>query len=381
VLHRLAWLQLITEKRRLAAALAGISFGVMLQFMQFGFRDAMFQSATTFHDSLDGEIVITSSLYESIVGPGTIARRRLQQALAVPGVRSVAPVNVTMAPMKNPISGADKALFVVGLDPDRVVLNIPSVIENAHLIKVPDVAIFDALSRPEFGPIPELVQRNGRVITEVAGRRTTIAGLFQLGVSFAGNGHLIESDTTFRKQFNRPEGTFEFGVVRLEPGADIAAVQAELGRRLPKDVRVLNHAQLREIEIAHWNENTPIGFIFLAGLLVGLLVGAVIVYQILYTDVSDHLGEYATLKAMGYSDRHLSFVVLEEAFILSLVGFPIGYAMGELLYYVARDATHLPMVMTRTRAGVVFALTVVMCGISALLALRKLKAADPAEVF
>jgi putative ABC transport system permease protein len=381
MLHKLAWYQLITEKRRLAAALAGIAFAVLLQLMQFGFRDALFTSSTVIHGQLRADLVLTSSQYEYVLATGTISQRRLYEALALPEVESVAPVYLGVAAFKNTVTKEDKRIFVIAFDPEQVVLEVPSVNENIKHVKVPDVAIFDALSRPDFGPVAEQFRQQKTVTTEVGGRRTRIGGLFELGVSFAGNGHLIMSDASFRRMFNRPEGVTEFGLVRLKPGSDILSVQAKLQRQLPPDVRVLTRQQFVDLEQAFWDTNSPIGFIFLLGSVVGLLVGAVIVYQILYTDVSDHLGEYATLKAMGYADRYLYYVVLEEALILSVAGFPIGFGLAQLLYMLARDATHLPIVMTGPRAMVVLVLTILMCGISGFAAMRKLRSADPAEVF
>jgi putative ABC transport system permease protein len=381
MLHKLAWYQLVSEKRRLMAALAGIAFAVLLQLMQFGFRDALFTSSTVFHNALVADLVLTSSQYEYVLATGTITRRRLYQALALPEVESVAAVYMGVAPFKNTVTREDKRIFVIAFDPEQVVLNVPSVIENARQVKVPDVAIFDARSRPDFGPVADEFRQQGSVITEIGGRRTRIGGLFELGVSFAGNGHLIMSDASFRKMFNRPDGVMEFGLVRLKPGTNIHEAQAALTNLLPNDVRVLTRPEFAALEQRFWDTNSPIGFIFLLGTLVGLLVGAVIVYQILYTDVSDHIGEYATLKAMGYTDRALAFVVLEEALILSISGYPIGFLLAQVLYAAARDATHLPIEMTVPRAVLVFVLTIVMCVGSGLMAMRKLRSADPAEVF
>jgi putative ABC transport system permease protein len=113
----------------------------------------------------------------------------------------------------------------------------------------------------------------------------------------------------------------------------------------------------------------------------GLVVGMIIVYQILFADISDHLKEYATLKAMGYTNRYLSGVVLMEASILALVGFVPGVAICDRLYDVARQATMLPMAIEPLRASQVLGLTLVMSWGSALIAMRKLRAADPADVF
>ena len=55
-----------------------------------------------------------------------------------------------------------------------------------------------------------------------------------------------------------------------------------------------------------------------------MLVGLVIVYQVLSTDVADHLREYATFKAMGYPHRFFLGIVFEEALILGVIGFVPG---------------------------------------------------------
>jgi putative ABC transport system permease protein len=380
--NRLSWYQLISEKRKLLAALAGVTFAVLLQMMQFGFRDALFESSTTIHSQLRADLLLISPQFEYILSTGIIPRRRLYQALGLPQVESVAPVYFAIGPLKNPETGAERVISILAFDPNEVVLEIPSVIQNAAHLKVPDVAIFDELSLPNnFGPVVENVRERGSVMTEVNGRRMKVAGLFQLGASFSATGYLIVSDTTFRRLFARPEGVFEFGLVRLKPGSDVLAAQAALTRLLPPDVKVVTRQEFVDLEHQFWSQNSPIGFIFLAGSLIGLLVGAVIIYQILYTDITDHMSQYATLKAMGYRDRYLYSVVFGEAVILSILGFPIGVLLSQVLYSVARDATRLPIEMNAQRAVIVLALTVGMAAFSCIVAMRKLRKADPAECF
>jgi len=110
-------------------------------------------------------------------------------------------------------------------------------------------------------------------------------------------------------------------------------------------------------------------------------VGCVIVYQVLYTDVSDHLPEYATLMAMGYQLKTLVGVVVREGLILALVGYIPAYLAGQALYWFVRDATRLPVGMDLSRATTVFTMILVMCMLSAGLAMRRLVDADPAEIF
>ena len=121
--------------------------------------------------------------------------------------------------------------------------------------------------------------------------------------------------------------------------------------------------------------------IFNLGVLVGLAVGAIIVYQILYSDVGDHLGEYATMKAMGYGDRFVVAIIVQESVILASLAFFPSVLMAMGLYQILVLSTGLLVTMTISRAVVVFGLTLVICGASGWLATGKLRRLDPAEVF
>jgi len=248
-------------------------------------------------------------------------------------------------------------------------------------LSVPDTALFDVGSRPEYGPVSDLLRSRAGVSTGVNGRRLTIVGLFDLGATFGAGGHLLTSDVTFSRLFDRPLGMIDLGLIRLKPHADAAAVRRDLVGRLPDDVVVLTRGEFAEQEADYWEKRAAIGFIFDLGAAMGLFVGAVIVYQILYTDVVDHLHEYATLKAIGYRDRFLFWIVLQESIVLSVLGFVPGFVIAEILYAIARHNAHVPVEMTVGRAAGVFALTVIMCMASGSIAMRKLTAADPAEIF
>jgi putative ABC transport system permease protein len=107
----------------------------------------------------------------------------------------------------------------------------------------------------------------------------------------------------------------------------------------------------------------------------------VIVYQILFSDVASHLKEYATLKAMGYSGFYLARVVLGAALILAVAGFLPGLALSTFLYDVVGGATFLPLRMEPALALTVFAMIFSMCAVAGLLAVRKLRDANPADMF
>jgi putative ABC transport system permease protein len=223
----------------------------------------------------------------------------------------------------------------------------------------------------------------GEVVrTEVNDREIEVVGLYEMGTSFGIDASILTSADNFLRLFpNRPRTQIDYGLIRIEPGADLEAVRSELERVLPDDVNVFTREQFVAREHAYWDSTTPIGFVFAFGSIIGVVVGAIIVYQILFADVSDHIAEYATLKAMGYSNRYMSWVVIQQSVILGALGFVPGVVVCLWLYRLTGEATHLPMFLTWERAVGVLALTIGMCAVSGLLALRKIRALDPAEIF
>lgn len=380
----LAWLQLQRERMRLLIALAGIGFAVILMFIQLGFQDALFDSSVRLHINMQGDIFLISPQSTSLIAMRSFSQRRLYQAYGMPGVASISPIYLDFALWKNPVNRRTRGILVIGFDPADPVFS-PALVPDLAPIQLPDVVLFDEKSRAEFGPIAELFQQQGSVQTEMAGRRVTVGGLFQLGASFGADGNLITSDLNFLRIFDqRDKGLIDVGMVTLAPGADLQTTLAEMRRQIQdvtNDVKILSKEEFVQFEQNYWRSSTAIGFIFTLGTAIGFLVGTIIVYQILYTDITDHLAEYATLKAMGYKNNYLLTVVFQEAVILSVLGYIPGFLLALGLYTLTRNATSLPIMMTANRAILVFCLAVIMCVISGAIAVRKVQDADPADIF
>ena len=336
------------------------------------------------HNSLEGDIVLINPQTDALQSLSRFSQRRLYQALDLKAVESVAPIYVDFTEWKNPQTRKVRKIQVMGINPRERVFNLPGVTENLDKIKMPDVVLFDRASRPEFGAVAASVNAGKEVTTEVANRRIKVGGIFQLGTSFGADGNILTSDQNFLRLFkkkNRKRGLIDIGLIKLKPGENTPVVVEQLKKYLPKDVKVLSKQGFVDYEKAYWASSTPIGFIFALGAIMGFIVGTVIVYQILYSEVSDHMAEYATLKAMGYTQTYLLLVVFQEAIILATLGFIPGFGFAMFQYNMARNATLLPIVMTASRAGTVLILTILMCLISGLIAVRKLGAADPADIF
>lgn len=382
----LGWLQLRHRPLRLLVAVAGIAFAVLLIMMQLGFRSALFESAVRFHERFNYDIALFSPDSVFIVRPQGFSVRRLYQAQGDPAVVDVSPVHIFPAVFKNPWNSERRSINAIGFEPGDDLLVTPGFAENQASLTRQDVVILDAASRPEFGPpdrsLADAFAVEGKLRTEINDREVEITGLFQMGTSFGIDGTIVTSVDNWLRLFpDRERNEIQLGLLRLDPAADPDLVRDRLRERLPADVLVMTKADFVARERAYWNSATPIGYVFAFGAIMGLVVGAIIVYQILFADVTEHLPEYGTLRALGYTNGFVSGIVLQQAVVLSVLGFVPGAGAAVWLYGKAASATNLPLYLTQERAVIVFGMTLGMCALSALLAVRKVRRLDPADVF
>ncbi|MEM6427149.1 MAG: ABC transporter permease DevC [Cyanobacteria bacterium P01_D01_bin.128] len=388
----LAWAQLSHQKVRLAVALTGVGFANILMFTMMGLESLISDGSTILHESLRGDLFLMSSFNPSLQFPAPIPRAYLLQADAVEGIDTAAPLYLSSGKWTNPsqlgsaapLPGGDlfgNRVRVIAFNPSQPVLDLPVVDAQRDRLSIPQSVLFDELSQPSLGDIPQLWAETGAVQTLMENQRVTVVGLFSLGSTVIEKGNVVMSDLTYTHWFGNDSLThINLGVLTVEPGSDLATVQAQLQVHLPEFVEVLTKEELIAKE-RRYSANNPIGIIFRFGSTVGFVVGIVVVYQVLYTDISDHLPEYATLKAMGYSDGSLLRVVLMEAMLLGVLGFVPGFVASIGLYQVLTTITRIPLMMKGALAMQVFVLTLVMCGASGAIAIRRLQSADPADVF
>lgn len=384
----LAWLQLKSEKGRLIAGLAGISFAIILIFMQLGIQAALFDSSVQVHNSLNADLVLISPRSTSLIAMRKFSERRLVQALGFPEVAFVSPLYLGFAQWQNPTKPRYwRNIHLIGYDIRYPVFNLPELDAHHHQLSYPDVVFFDRASRPEYGPIHELLRAGKIIRTEIdnistGSRSVRVVNTFRIGTSFGIDGNVITSHLNFLRIFpQRQPGLIEVGLIKLKPGVDVAAVEKRLRAHIPGDVDVLTMQDWIKFEKHYWRTSTAIGFIFALGVGMGLIVGIVIVYQILYTNITQHLPEYATLMAMGYKGDYFVKLILRQSLFLATMGFIPGFLISLALYLLTRISTLLPVWMTIERALFVFALTVFMCCFSGVVATRKLREADPVDIF
>lgn len=402
----LAWAQLSHQKVRFGVALMGVCFADILMFTQLGLQALLSQGTTLLHESLQGDLFLISSFSPTIQFGLTFPRASLYRAAGVEGVASANPLYLGSANWVNPEEFAEKSrreaeqsdseqskqpeagddLFgntvrVIAFNPTQPLLDLPEVNQQLNQLTAPNTVLFDRLSQPSLGEISTLVASQGEVTTLMGNRRTYVTGLFSLGSTLFDKGNVIMSDWTYADRFGEKNlDQVNIGIVTLEPNTDLKTVQTRLRASLPSEIKVLTQPEFIAQE-QRYQATEPNGIILKFGTIVGFVVGVIIVYQVLHSDVSDHLPEYATLKAMGYSDRALLTVVLQEALILAILGFIPGFFTSIGIYHLLTQLTRIPLTMKAMVALQVFGLTVVMCGLSGAIATSKLRSADPADIF
>lgn len=378
----LAWLQLTHHKGRFIVALAGVAFAVILMFMQLGFQDALYEDAITIHKTFKADLFLISPKSVSLFGTSPFSLRRLYDAMEVDGIATASPFYLGGGQWKNPQDQSSRGITLLAFDPDKPIFNLPGINQNLNTLRRADVVLFDSLSRTEYGLVAAKFDEGKPVSTEINGRKIRVGGLFTLGGGvMSADGLLISSDLNYLRINGASLSAIALGLLTLEPGYNLQQVRRQLMSNLPEDVQVMTYQEFLDFEQNYWKKSSPIGVIFSIGLMMGVFIGGVIVYQILYTDVTNHLAEYATLKAIGFADWYLFKTVLQEALLLATLGFIPGLIISIGLYDLTEDAARLPMAINLHRVLLILGLTVLTCFISGVIAMRKLSSADPADIF
>lgn len=379
-----AWLQLTHQKTRLFISLLSVALSVSLMFLSTALRDGIFEDAVTIHKALQADLVIqpTQTEYFWALGWRGLPRRTLAQVSTVEGVADVSPFYFTRTSFKNLETLAPKLIVVFGIDPEKSAFNLPEINQQLDAIKQANTCLYDRLSKPGYGPVLQAMEKDGIFKTEVGGKEIKVTGLFSMGGGIlSANGLLVMSDLTFSRLFNHSLSNMNLGLISLNENADPQLIKQGIAQILPNGIEVLTKEELMERDKQYWNVGSPIGFIFNILAITSSIFGGVILYQILFTQITDYLSVYATFKAIGYTNYYLITIVLQESLLMAVLGYIPGFIFCWYLFGLVEAQTRLPMDMGLTRIVRVFVLTLVMCSFASLVSLIKLKDADPADLF
>ena len=382
----LAWLQLKRQPVRYLVAVTGIGFAALLMFMQLGFQSGLLRSATTFYQALETDLILINPATVNSGSYQQFPQSLLYQALGIEGVEKTIPLYVTNINAQQLGGVKPTSLRVIGFDPNETILDVPAINDQRDLLKTPNFVLFDELGLSiKTGPVAKQFSKEGplELILSNFSQSFRVMGLFKLGSTFVADSNLIASQATALElafpQVNL--GEISLGLIRLDPSANISQIQNYLKSLYGDQLQVLTKEELITQERNYWNNVSSFGVIFGFGTIMGLLVGGVVVYQVLYTDVSDHLKEYATLKAMGYSNRFIEGVVISEAVILSMLAVIPALIFSSAMLAILGWMSGLSTGLDLNQIIQISLFSLGMCCFSAILALGKIRRLDPAELF
>lgn len=377
----IGWLQLTQKPGRFAAALTGVAFANVLVLVQLGIMNSMSAAAVKPYGFFDADVMISAQDANTLMEGGNVARQWMLQALADPDVAQGMGLFVGTVPWDR--AGNDINLTTFGLDPAQPGFVAGFLRGDLSRLQVQNTVMMDRHARgfpsdeaAGIGPqTPLSFEAGQRTLTAL----TTFAG----GGGFGGDGYMLVSDQTFLSLFpGRSSNAPDHILLRLRPGANLEKTVESLRDTISEHglrIREYSLAQAEDLEFQ--KTRRPTGVVFGFGVLIGVLVGLVIIFQVLTTDVAEHLREYATLKAMGYRAPFFVGIVIEEALVLGLLGFVPGVMAGAGILLFMAKVTALPFALTPLMVAAVLCGTIVFAVISGTMATRRLWSSNPVDLF
>lgn len=386
----LAWKNLTDEPVRTIVSVGGIGFSILLMFMQLGFLGSVGDTATVVFKRMQCDIVLHSEDYLHIYDPSSLPGNLPEWIESLPEVRSAVPLDTGVTQWRNPVDHSFRAIALMGMDLDESAFDLDlTPMPRSELRRIGSVLIDDA-SASDFGP-QNGVRFGAEDIgtrTDVAGHEATIQGTFEMGTGLAANGALLGSRETFDALTPGRRGNqVSLVLVRLTDPSQLHAGLLAIEHRLQNLGGPASYAQAKTLpammkaERKRWVYKTPIGLIFFIGVVLAVVVGGVISYMVLASDVMAHLSEYATLKAIGYSNAFLVKTLLTQSTLLALLAFPPSLVVACGLYSITSYFSGITIRMTMVWIALVLGLTLLMCNAAGVFALRKLIKAEPASLF
>jgi putative ABC transport system permease protein len=382
-----SWANTTDQWQRLLVRCLGIAFAVVLMFIQTGFRNALFDSnVRIMEQKIEADIVIRSPARFMFSSRQQIPLEHVIAACSVAGVDSALPLYLENASSEFRSEGyPSRRIRVLAFEIGHPTFANFGLSELRQELQPQHTAVADHKSKPQFG-FPEQAEDLRAKPFELAGKRVKLVGFFENGIDFSNDGNLIMTPENFARYFRLrgdgdPLSMVDYGVIRCASSANIPRVIARLQELLGPHVMVESKSDFVRSDRKFWSKNTPIGLVFWFGTILGFIIGMGICYQVLATDIRDHLGEFSTLKAMGYGPLFFGAVVVFQGVLLALTSFVPGTVIAWLAFEVTNWGTGLDLFLNVPRVLFMLAMTVSMCVLSGLFALRKLLLTDPASLF
>lgn len=386
----LARKNLFQDLPRFIVAQAGIMFAVGLVTIQTGLLNGFTKSSALLIDSADADIWIASEDMRYLDLTLPIPHERVAQAEAVEGVE-IAEALISRGSVWRYAFDQIAPIKIVGFDPEGELFRPRPLVEgDLSQVKQPYHIILDqmdlaTLDSEGVGSTADIGSFEAQVSGTTQGIRSIVSSPYVFtslpnALAYLNSPIAAPDDNPPDPPAVQSDSQINFVLVRAEPGQNLKALKKRLESELP-EVRALTQTELEELTQTYWRNSTGVGYILGLGAVVGVVVGTVVVGQILYSSVTDHLKEFGTLKAMGSSDWYIYRVILEQALWMAVLGYIPGMGLSVGLGAWTAQAQAIQILINPAVATGVFLITVVMCSGAAIFAIQKVTRLDPAMVF
>ncbi len=365
---------LLHDKMRFFITVSGVAFAVTLVFVQVGLFEGLLANASMTIEKIDADIWVTARNTPNVDFSNTFPETFVQRVRSIAGVARADNLIVWFGRVALPTGANENAVLYALEHFDRWGLPWSITSGDPRDLRRGKYVILDDSATKRFGRFTVGDYR------EFSGQRLKIIGKTHEARSFTTN-PIAFMDYRVAQSMNRQElhNRTTYILVKLAPGANSEAVQAEIRRRLPyNDVHTRTEWAARSRN--YWTSNTGLGLNMMMTVFLGCLVGVVVVAQTLYTSTMEHIKEFATVKAIGGGNADIFMIIGKQAAIAAVVGFALGAVMT-LGLRPAMAAIDLKLILTPSFAGYVFVGTFVLCVGASVLSFRKVASIDPALVF
>lgn len=377
----ISWLLLVRYRNKFITALAGIIFATVLIHSQLALRAALFDSSVRIFKDLNADIVIVNRLNVATTLFYSFDRARLYQLRRYREVSYVTPLRYGFSRWRYPGFREGRLVIMIGFDPRLNVFHQQDIQSQQQLLNIDGNILYDQLSREEFGPIKKNFFDKDKVTLSINKKPAEVVGLVKMGTSFSYDASFLTSLSSYQIFSNSNSRNIEIGLIKLQSGVDPDVFLDSIRSDVSNDLKAYTLDQFIRFEQDYWDEAKPIGFVFGFNSVLGFVVGMLILYQILYTDVSHHLSEFSTLLSLAFTYNQIKLIVFYESMYLAVIGYPIGLIVSSFLFVLISSATGLPVSLTFGRSLGCFFVILFMSSMSALIAIKKLDEANPVEVF
>lgn len=372
---RVAAANLVQNRVRFLVAVSGAAMPIILLFLQMALLQAVGSQVNRLYSFFDFDLAIVPATYEYLYSGSTFDTSIMSEAAAMHGVADTFILNVASAAWSTDQNAHSSPIILIGIDDDPAFITDSNLARGAGELQESNAVLLDAYSSPEIG------QMAGRATGMVNGRAVSVVGHFGLGLFFYADGAVVLKNPSFPEFAERSSHEASIGLLRLRPGSDVAAVTSELQEALPPEVRVLRRSELVDNEKAFFLTNKPIGLYVRVGMLIAVLSGIVILWEVLSTEISRRISEFATLAAIGFHPAFFFGVGICESFLLGFAAFVPAFAISAIVLAMIELTTSLPSHVTMGLSLEILLIVAVMCGICSLSVVRRIARADPADLY